>query len=60
MDNRGVSHSFGARRVARVFVMPDEGMFISRCGKMKKAGELARAGLIGSSRLRQCDDVPLV
>jgi hypothetical protein len=40
MDNRGVSHSFGDRCTARAFVMPDEGMFISRCGKMKKPAGL--------------------
>jgi hypothetical protein len=40
MDNRGLSHSFAACRAARIFVMRDEGMFISRCGKMKKPAGL--------------------
>jgi hypothetical protein len=41
MDNCGVSHSFGGRRVPRAFVMQDEALFIS-CDK--KAGGLAHAG----------------
>jgi hypothetical protein len=41
MDNCGVSHSFGDRRVPRAFVMQDEALFIS-CDK--KAGGLAHAG----------------
>jgi hypothetical protein len=42
MDNRGLSHSFAACRAARIFVMRDEGMFISRCGKNKSRRAFAR------------------
>jgi hypothetical protein len=59
MDNRGLSHSFKDRRATRIFVMRDEGMFISRCGKNKKPAGL-RAPAWSRAVSVQCNDAPLV